>query len=143
MNGKLNFGNISLIKLLPPYKESVLDAISCQHLRTVYDYLYLDLTINSQEVSQFYDHYGHLTLTGELLGSVYPGPNAQSSAVVMANWPAGKMTLPEGGCVQYFIKHKMPVVKSGCTESKEHILPLCYGTNCMFILIILEVQQLC
>ena len=28
LNGKLNFGNISLLKLLPPYKESVLDAIS-------------------------------------------------------------------------------------------------------------------
>lgn len=95
LNGTLNFGNISLIKLLPSYKVGVLDAILRQYLRTVYYFLYPDLIINGQKISPFYDNYGHITLAGDLIGSVYPGSNAQPSAVVMANWPVGEMTLPE------------------------------------------------
>ena len=64
-------------------QKSVLDAISGQHLRSIYDFLYTDLTINGQEMSPFYDNYGHITLTGDLIGSVYPGLNAQLSAVAI------------------------------------------------------------
>jgi len=122
LNGTLNFGNIGMVKPLLPYKEGVLDAISLQHLKTVYYFLYPHL--DNQEVLPFYDHYGRITLAGDLIGSVYPGPNARSSAVVMANWPEGEMTLPEKrrvGCVQYFLKHKWSIIKDGHKENIEHM----------------------
>jgi len=100
----------------------VLDAISLQYLKTVYYFLYPHLY--GHEVFPFYDHYGHITLAGNLIGSTYPGPNAQSSSVIMANWPEGEMTLPDNkrvGSVQYFLKHKSSIFKDGHMETMEHI----------------------
>lgn len=67
LNGTLNFRNVDLVKTLLPYKEGVLDTFSLQYLKSVYYFLYPNL--NGQKVLPFYDHYGHVTLAGDLIGS--------------------------------------------------------------------------
>lgn len=98
-------------------------------MKTALDNLYFYPPLNGHEVLPFYYHHEHITLAGNLIGSTYPGPNVQSSSVVMANWPEGEMTLPDKrrvGYVQYFLKHKWSVVKMATWRL--------YGTYFAFVL---------
>jgi len=73
LDGTLIFANGGFIIPLPPYKEAILDSALLAHLKLLYHFLYPNL--NFLDILPFYNCYGHVTLAGDLIGSIYPGAN--------------------------------------------------------------------
>ena len=109
LDGTLMFASNALTIPLPPYKEKILDYTSLQYLKTIYHFLYPSWNL---DVLPFYDCYGHVTLAGELIGSVSPGANSPSSSVIMASWPTDgtEICTMRVGCVQFFLKHTLSIL---------------------------------
>ena len=75
----------SIVKILPPFSESVLSAENLTQLKSVYTQLYPNKVI--KHVPAFIKVCGRVILAGDIIGSIKPGPNNISSSVVMAFWP--------------------------------------------------------
>ena len=81
----IGFACLEGVELLSPFHEKVLTNEQFEWLKNVYEQLYPNKEV---QVSLFYKKYGHIKISGDLIGSVMPGKHARSSAVIAAYWPS-------------------------------------------------------
>ena len=130
--------SLAIAKALDPYQEKCLQPNLAMQLESIYKQLYPRKLV--AHLSLFYKEYGRVCLAGELIGSVKPGPNCQSSLIlVSAFWPGSGDSLDNIdysrmriGVVQHFIRHSLKVYSDHTKSSIENLEHIIYGVWSFF-----------
>lgn len=76
-------------------------------------------------ISRFYKKFGHATIASNVVGSLLPGRNSRTSAVIMAYWPSRGQNLSDidysrmqVGVIEYFISHLLQYQEK---SEEEHV----------------------
>lgn len=111
------------VSAIPPYYEHILTSEQSKWLKTIYRQLY---NVHEElQISPFYQKCGRVKIACDLIGSDMPGANSNTSAVIMAFWPAKGHDLlnidysrMQVGIVQYFLIHHLSTTE---VKKQKHI----------------------